>query len=203
MFLRHPDPGHTKTRLIPALGAEGAAELHRVVVEHTVAVAASLVRDAVRTWLLVDPPAAVPAVESWLGPPAGMVVLPQPPGDLGERLKSSMAAAFLAGARRVVAIGTDCPDLEARHLEAALEALEAREAVVGPAADGGYYLLGLSQPLLSVFDAIPWSSDRTLEVTRRRLAAAGARVAETPAEMGSAMASLLKERGLLPEGARV
>jgi len=96
--------------------------------------------------------------------------------DLGERLENAAAAAFLDGAKRVVIIGTDCPGLDADHLHAALRALQQAEVVLGPAADGGYYLIGLSQHHREFFEGIDWGTERVLQQTLAKARAARCRV---------------------------
>jgi hypothetical protein len=119
----------------------------------------------------VDPPGRLPAVRSWLGP--SYRLLPQAAGDLGRRLTASFEWAFGEGALRAVALGTDCLDLNADLLAEALDALASSDAVVGPAADGGYYLIGLARSLAprleTVFGDVPWSTERVKEVTLERL----------------------------------
>ncbi len=176
LFVRFPEPGRAKTRLIPALGAEGAAALYRRMATEVAAEAGRLVRTGLGHVALVEPPERVAAAGRWLGSP--WQTRAQAAGDLGARLAAAFDDAFAAGAERVVAIGTDCLDLDADLLGLALDRLADHDAVVGPATDGGYYLLGLSRPVASCFEQIPWSTSETLRVTRARLAAAGCTVAE-------------------------
>ncbi|MBE7210105.1 MAG: TIGR04282 family arsenosugar biosynthesis glycosyltransferase [Gluconacetobacter diazotrophicus] len=160
VFARFPEPGRAKTRLIPALGAAGAAALHRRLVERTlVAVRASALPFELRTT------GALPdAFRDWLGPlPAAA---DQGEGDLGARLRAAAAP------YPTLLIGTDAPDLSAAHLTHAAAILATTPAALGPAADGGYWILGLSRPCDSVFDAMPWSTDRVAAETERRLRAA-------------------------------
>ena len=94
---------------------------------------------------------------------------PQAPGDLGARLTAAFAAAFAGGARRVVAIGADAPLLGPGLVRRALRALRRRDAVIGPAADGGYYLVGLGKEVPGVFEGISWSTPSVLGETLRRI----------------------------------
>ncbi len=178
LFVRHPEPGRAKTRLIPALGAAGAAALYRRMAEAVAAQAGRLARPGLDHVALVEPPERVGEVGRWLGSP--WKVRGQVDGDLGERLAAAFHDAFTAGASRVVAIGSDCLDVDGALLGRAFDLLTAADAVVGPATDGGYYLIGLSRPVAGCFDQIPWSTTETLAVTRTRLAAAGCTVAELP-----------------------
>jgi len=176
LFVRHPEAGRAKTRLIPALGAEGAAALYRRMAAGIAAEAGRLVRPGLGHVALVEPPERVGDVGSWLGSPWSP--WPQAAGDLGVRLAAAFDDAFARGARRVVAMGTDCLDLDADLLGRAFDHLGDHDAVVGPATDGGYYLIGLTHPVAGCFEQIPWSTAETLDTTRARLAAAGCTVAE-------------------------
>ena len=89
-------------------------------------------------------------------------------------MASAFACAFARGAERALIVGTDCPDLDAPLMERALDTLDTHDAVLGPALDGGYYLLGLKGARASVFEDVPWSSPDTLAATRARLRACGA-----------------------------
>ncbi|TRW16896.1 TIGR04282 family arsenosugar biosynthesis glycosyltransferase [Glacieibacterium frigidum] len=156
LFTRWPEAGKAKTRLIPALGAAGAADLHRRLTEHTVAtVLASGLHCEVRST-----GAEVGAFEDWLG----VAAIDQGDGDLGERL--ARAAEDLP----VLLIGADCPGLTHAHLQRAADALAHAAAVIGPAEDGGYWLLGLAAPA-PVFDGIAWGGPRVFAQTVARLSA--------------------------------
>jgi rSAM/selenodomain-associated transferase 1 len=157
LFTRWPEPGKAKTRLIPALGAEGAADLHRRLTERTVAtVRAAGLRCEIRST------GADPAMfHDWLG--RDVSVIDQGEGDLGERL--ARAAADLP----VLLLGADIPGLEAYHLHAAVAALATAPAVIGPAEDGGYWLLGLAVPAPQVFADIRWGTETVFADTIARL----------------------------------
>lgn len=178
LFVRFPEAGRAKTRLIPALGADGAAALYRRMATEVAAEAGRLARLGLGHRALVEPPERVGEVGRWLGPRWQAVA--QAAGDLGARLSAAFDDAFAAGATRVVAIGTDCLDLDTDLLGLAFDHLGDHDAVVGPATDGGYYLIGLAHPVASCFEAVPWSTSETLSVTRARLAAADCTVAELP-----------------------
>ncbi|WP_448571842.1 TIGR04282 family arsenosugar biosynthesis glycosyltransferase [Trichothermofontia sp.] len=168
IFMRYPQPGRTKTRLIPVLGPEGAAQLYRGLVAQTLAQVAILQREgtiAVELWFTGG---TLAAMQAWLGPDL-YAYRSQVVGDLGERMAAAFTATFQSGSERAVLIGTDCPDLTAAHLRAALAALAAHDLVLGPAQDGGYYLIGLRQPVPALFTQIPWG---TATVAARTLAIA-------------------------------
>ena len=155
LFARYPVAGEAKTRLIPALGAEGAAALHRRLVMRTLAVMQTSGLPCA-VWTTGAPHAQFAA---WLG--HDVPLIEQGEGDLGARLERVPAPCILLGA--------DIPDLSAEHLRKAAAALEKYAAVLGPAGDGGYYLLGLSHPMPYLFQSMPWGSEHVLGETIRRL----------------------------------
>lgn len=182
IITRLPIPGHTKTRLIPALGADGAARLHAQLIAHTLAAADAFAENtAARITVWVDAPADEAAAV--LG--THRTLAQQPAGDLGARMTAAFDAAFADGAGSAVAIGSDCPRLDASVLAAAFRELETADAVIGPAADGGYYLIGFTADAWgrareTVFSVIPWSGPTTAEVQREKLATAGLTIAGLP-----------------------
>lgn len=155
LFARYPVPGQAKTRLIPALGVDGAARLHRVLVERTIAT----IRASGLPFAVHCTGAPLADFAGWLGEDVALV--DQGEGDLGARLARVAAPAILLGA--------DVPDLLPKHLVAAAAALEAGDMVIGPAADGGYYLLGYRQPVPFLFAAMPWGTSAVLAETLARL----------------------------------
>ena len=160
IFTRYPTPGAAKTRLIPALGPDGAAALHRRLTERTLAVArAADVR--FELWTTGADPAAF---QDWLG---DVRVRQQPEGDLGQRLLAAAAP------YPVIFIGTDAPDLMPAHLRAAADAVGTGRAVIGAAEDGGYWLLGLPAAVPGVSDGIAWSTATVFADTLGRLRDAG------------------------------
>jgi uncharacterized protein len=173
VLLRSPRAGQVKTRLAAAVGPEGAARAYARMSRE--------VLDAVRTWdrpgvrrvALVTPPEAVVSMADELAP--ALEPEAQVEGDLGARLSAAFGAAFAGGAARVVAVGTDCPALRPRHLDAAFAALGAVDAVLGPARDGGYWLVGLARPTPDAFRDVPWGRPSVLAVTLGRLAEAARR----------------------------
>jgi uncharacterized protein len=168
IFTRYPQPGKAKTRLISALGAEGAATLQRQMTEHTLAQVTALqaiVPVSVEIWYADGDAEHQQAqqLESWLG--QQWVYRPQLGNNLGDRLINATQAAFESGMQHVVTIGTDCPDLNAARLQQAFQLLDQHDLVLGPAADGGYYLIGLKQFTPALFQNITWSSEVVLQQT--------------------------------------
>jgi rSAM/selenodomain-associated transferase 1 len=192
VFVRAPVRGTVKTRLAASLGADAALRIYRRLAEHTLREAAALADDGVRVRVHHTPADAGDAVRGWLG--AGPVYLPQAEGDLGARMQDAFARAFAAGAERVVIVGSDLPALSAALLRRAFHLLDVHPAVIGPARDGGYYLLGLARPVTGIFEGIAWSTPDVLAATLDRFRAAGIEplMLETLADVD--------EAGDLPEG---
>jgi rSAM/selenodomain-associated transferase 1 len=172
VFLKAPRPGHAKTRLAASVGSRSALELHRAFAGDLLEWLADL--RGVERRVVFDPPDGleecarlVPATRQ-----KRFLWEPQARGGLGNRLSASFSGAFREGARRVIAIGADAPLLGPRILRRALAMLARRDAVVGPAWDGGYYLLGLRRDSPRLFEGIPWSTAGVLEATLRRIDAA-------------------------------
>ena len=174
IFVRAPVAGRVKTRLAAEIGAEAALRVYRRLAEHAVAEARALGDDAA-VRIHFTPADEGDAVRAWLG--GGAEYLPQAEGDLGERMRAAFQAAFDAGFRRVVIIGSDLPGLSRSMLRDAFARLDASGAVLGPARDGGYYLLGMREMIGGIFEGVPWSTPGVLDATLARLRAAGASVA--------------------------
>ncbi|WP_370182722.1 TIGR04282 family arsenosugar biosynthesis glycosyltransferase [Alteriqipengyuania sp.] len=159
IFVRWPEPGKAKTRLIPALGAEGAAALYRKLLEMTVREA----RISGLPFHLRVTGAEPARFREWLG--ADIDVRDQGGGDLGEKLARVPTPGIM--------IGSDCPGLTAQLLRDASNALSTHAAVIGPADDGGYWLLGLAEPMPDLFTEMAWSTPAVFPETLRRLKALG------------------------------
>ena len=159
IFARLPVPGQVKTRLVPALGEEGAARLYARLLALTVEVA----RESGLDFELRVTGGEVGAFQGLFGD--DVPVVDQGDGDLGARMARVEAPALL--------IGSDCPGITAPLLRAAAGALEDRRVVLGPANDGGYYLIGYREPVPFLFEDMEWSTPRVLPETLARLAARG------------------------------
>jgi hypothetical protein len=171
VFTRWPEPGTAKTRLMPALGAGGAAALQRSMTEHALArlerLAAMVeVRHAGGDEALL---------RTWLG--GGWAYAPQGGGDIGARMQRAVAGAFAAGVGAVVLVGTDCPEVGAGDVNDAFAALERADAVFGPARDGGYWLVGLRRSARDaarvLFTGLPWGAPEVLRASLEAAARAG------------------------------
>jgi hypothetical protein len=164
IFTRYPEPGRSKTRLIPALGREGAADLQRRMAEHTVLWAKRLAQAGDVSLEIRFEGGTEAEMRNWLGPEIRFSA--QGAGDIGERMELSFSEAFRDGMERVMIAGTDIPGLNEASAERALAALRSRDVVLGPARDGGYYLIALKRPAPGLFRGIPWGTDRALQRTQ-------------------------------------
>ena len=162
VFARAPVPGETKTRLIPSLGADGAAALHARLVEHTLATANAA---GVGPVTLHCAPDCNHDFFRACAQKYGVTLISQAHGDLGAR----MHAVFVARAGALL-VGTDCPSISIDHLRACATVLrEGADAVFLPAEDGGYGLVGLARATPEIFSDMVWSTDTVMEETRDRL----------------------------------
>jgi hypothetical protein len=173
IFTRYPETGTTKTRLIPLLGAKGAAELHRKMTEHTLAKLKRLSTSHELTIEICYDGGDKYLMKNWLGP--DLDYQPQGIGHLGLRMKRSFEVAFGSGADAAVLIGTDIPDITDTVIQKAFDTLKQKNMAIGPAKDGGYYLIGLQSSSLSsamdkLFSGITWGRrdvlDKTLDVAK-------------------------------------
>ncbi|WP_294007700.1 TIGR04282 family arsenosugar biosynthesis glycosyltransferase [Sphingomonas sp.] len=168
ILAKAPVPGRVKTRLIPALGGAGAARLAQRMLADTVA-------HALAAGLATPELCATPHPDdcAWAGHlPAGVRLADQGPGDLGQRLAAA-AKRVIDGGERILLIGTDCPELDGKRLGEAAAHLESHDAMIHPARDGGYVLLGLARTDPSLFGDIAWSTDTVAATTIARIEALG------------------------------
>ncbi len=163
IFTRYPEPGKTKTRLIPALGAEGAANLQFQMTETTIIKANKLSN---MMSLLVEIRFAggnFQLMKNWLG--SDLKYQEQGTGNLGERITRAFESAFNQGMKYVVIIGTDCPSLTPGMMLQAFAKLTQSDVIIGPATDGGYYLIGLKKIIPELFQGINWGTSVVLSQT--------------------------------------
>lgn len=174
IFAKAPEPGRVKTRLIPALGALGAANLAREMLEHTLTAARDAACGPVE---LCMSPAPNDAAWSTTTLPESIACSEQGTGDLGARMARAAQRA-LAHNERVILIGTDCVELSASLLRDAAAGLDSADAFMHPTADGGYALLALQRFSSSLFADIHWSTPTVAHVTRQRIHALGWKLRE-------------------------
>lgn len=161
IFAKQPQPGRVKTRLCPPLTLDQAAELYRCCLKETVHLAtrgdwSTVLFFQGQRRFFKDTFADVPLAE-------------QIGADLGERLAQAFASRFAGGAQQVVIIGSDSPDLPVSLIRQAFAGLTHHDAVLAPADDGGYVLVGLRRPVPGLFEQIPWSTGEVLAATRKRM----------------------------------
>ncbi len=166
VFARVPKLGQNKTRLIPALGAEKATQVYQYLAKQTLAAVRQLASQGKCRVTVQFTGGTLGEIQAEFGD--DLEYCEQQGAALGERLKHATSVAFKGGAQRVVVIGTDCPSLTSGDLERAFDELERHDVVLGPALDGGYYLIGLTrdQPLL--FEKVDWSTALVFEQTVQR-----------------------------------
>lgn len=166
LFTRYPEPGRTKTRLIPALGEEQAAALQKRMTEEILTQVAAAARSRMATVQIHHEGGDEGRIQKWLGNEFSCVR--QAEGDLGEKMHQAILGAFARDCKRVVVLGTDCPALTPALVSQALDALRHCDLVLGPARDGGYYCIGLSRDLPHLFTNMPWGTERVLAQTLSR-----------------------------------
>jgi rSAM/selenodomain-associated transferase 1 len=176
LFAKWPRPGMVKTRLAAAVGRERAARIARAFLLDTLDRLAAV---PVRRVVAYDPDDAHLDFAALLSGRFGL--RPQGNGDLGVRLKRFLTSEIAGGADSVVVVGADSPTLPVEYVERAFVELEQADVVLGPATDGGYYLLGCGRRLPPVFDGVLWGGSRVLADTVARRPADGWRLAVLPA----------------------
>lgn len=159
IFVKPPRPGLVKTRVAATAGLERATAIYAELVSRLLRELAPLTAVQLR----YAPDDALGEIQPWLL--SAWKACPQSAGDLGERLNNAFEEAFAEGMTRVVIIGSDCPELARRDIVEAWSALAEGDLVLGPAADGGYWLVGLRKPVPALFQGIPWSTGKVLADT--------------------------------------
>jgi rSAM/selenodomain-associated transferase 1 len=191
VIAKEPVAGQVKTRLAPAFGDRGAATLAAAMLADTIA---AVRRVPAEPWLCYAPAEAGDRMAR-LAP--GFRLLPQAGGDLGDRLAACMAALLATGASRALIVGADTPHVPAERYEAAFDLLDDADVVLGPAEDGGYYLIAATVPDPELFVGVPMGTGEVLRVTLERAAGRARRVhllatmrdLDRPADLHAAVAS--------------
>jgi len=169
VFAKTPKPGKVKTRLLAAVSADVAAALHAACIEDTLRLARKMRVCDVFVFAAGGTSYFLRLVKKQ-GSGARMQVLPQRGTDLGARMENALRKCFAMGYRKVVVIGTDTPWMGVERVRRAFAVLKEKDVVIGPAEDGGYYLLGMRKMVAEIFRGIPWSTERVLELTVRAVA---------------------------------
>ena len=165
IFTRYPEAGKAKTRLIPALGAEGAATLQRQMTEYVIGISREAINQVSGTISIEVHFAGgnQQLMAKWLG--NDIIYRLQSEGDIGLRMSFAFQTAFNQQNNRIVIIGSDCPQLNSQLIIQAFDALSQNDLVLGPATDGGYYLIGLRRFIPELFTGISWSTSEVLQQT--------------------------------------
>lgn len=205
VMAKEPRPGQSKTRLAAEIGVERAAQFAEALLLDTLELAQGSTHPVLVAYAPADArawfEARAPTVARW----------PQPGGDLGDRMLAAGREAQRRGASRWLIIGMDSPQMPAALFDEALAALEHSDVCIGPARDGGYYLIGMRSPEPELFRDVPWSTPEVLKVTLERCEAAGLAVTVLNAELDvddgdslQRLESVLKERpGAAPRTRRL
>lgn len=167
IFTKYPVPGRVKTRLVPVLGSDASAKLHRILTELTINKAVSAKKSSdfdIETHFCESPHRLM---RQWLGP--SFRYRRQIEGDLGEKMLYAFKCAFDEGCKKVVLIGTDIPGLTPHILAQAFQDLDDHDAVIGPATDGGYYLIGTVGFYPALFQNISWGAFDVFDQTIYKL----------------------------------
>lgn len=207
VFAKYPQPGGVKTRLSPPLSPQDAADLYR-----------AFLLDAIQSYLTLPAPIEVviylgsetdiPAMEQLLADSGcgGLPIRAQRGAGLGERLEHALAEAFREGIARACVVGTDHPTLPLRLLLQGFVGLAAAQAVVGPATDGGYYLIGMNRMISELLRGMPYSTERLLEQTLLATEIHHVPLQQLPpwydVDDAESLAQLYADRALLPPGSR-
>lgn len=172
LFVKNPIAGRTKTRLAASVGHDKALDMYQMLLDYTRSQTDALV--GVKRLLMYSE--AIMKADGWSDD--GYQKMVQQGEGLGERMTNAFANAFSDGGTKVIIIGSDCPGITTQILEKAFRALATSEVVIGPALDGGYYLLGMNAYYPDLFMNINWSTERVAEQTRERAATQGLGVTE-------------------------
>lgn len=180
IFGKAPIPGQVKTRLCPPLTADEAATLQGSLVLDVVERARAAAKSAQYDMVFACSPSREHVFFKVLEDRQGLRLLDQVGDDLGARMHQAFQELFDRGYRQVVIVGTDVPTLPGSTFAAAFRALKDHDLVLGPALDGGYYLIGLKRPTPDLFAGIPWSTDQVAALTRKKAEGLGLTTALLP-----------------------
>lgn len=175
VFSKAPIPGHAKTRLIPAMGAEQAALLHAALAERAIVTAQ---KSGAADVELCCTPNSDESFFQYCAEDFDVTLSEQGEGDLGERMLRALTQT-LEDVEKAIIIGADCPALTPKHIEAAARALDDADVVLMPAEDGGYVLIGVTHTHANMFDGIHWGTSTVLAEQRQNLSACGLTLVET------------------------
>jgi len=165
-FVKYPEKGKVKSRLAAVIGDDSAVSVYK----NLVAQMLSTVKEgSFPLYICFFPKNAQKPIKNWLG--REYRYIPQHGKDLGERMRNGFINGFAMGYKRVVLIGSDIPDLPMKYIEEGFKSLKEMDAVIGPAYDGGYYLIGFNQSTFSpqVFEGMAWGTENVFDETMKKL----------------------------------
>jgi len=166
VFLKFPEPGKVKTRLAKDVGEERAATIYsniaKTIVENVVD------HDSYKTAIYYDPPGKEEEIQQWIGNQT-LQYYAQKGNFLGDKISNAFEEVFINGSEYAVIIGSDCVDVSSDTIKEALTLLNENDVVLGPANDGGYYLLGLNKHRTEIFQDIDWSTEQVLNQTIEKI----------------------------------
>ena len=165
LFAKYPEIGRVKTRLARGLGNEKSVQFYRQILKDIIHQTFPT-QSQYQNVLCYDPPERGKEFKKSF--PDFFAYWPQASGNLGERMVAAFQKSFQAGAKKTVIIGSDCPELKEAALNEAFQLLETKDLVLGPARDGGYYLIGTREPFPLLFQEIPWSTSGVFQETLKR-----------------------------------
>ena len=173
VFVRKPEKGKVKTRLAASIGEDAALEIYVRLLEHTKSVTDSVAAD--KFIFYAD---EISLTDMWQG--QGYHKLQQENGDLGVRMQAAFMKLFAKGYEQLLIIGSDCPELSKEHIENGFSFLQNVDVVIGPAADGGYYLLGLKRMYPELFLNKQWSTGSVFAYTMETVSSLNLKVKKLP-----------------------
>lgn len=178
VFARYPENGKVKTRLGKTLGNDFAARLYELMAGHIFKVCHSLPKEEYDIHLFYENKDKSSSFEKWA--PSDFAFTLQTGNDLGERMRNAFQILFNKRYKKVIIIGTDCPQINVNLIVKAFDELSQNDLVIGPSNDGGYYLLGMNDFHSFLFDDIRWSSDEVFRKTERKAVEKGLRLSVMP-----------------------
>ena len=166
LFVKNPERGKVKSRLATTIGDDSAVSVYKNIVDRMLS---TLKQGTFPLYICFSPKNAQKPVKNWLG--REYRYIPQNGKDLGERMRNGFIDGFAMGHKRVVLMGSDIPDLPMKYIVEAFKSLKAMDAVIGPAYDGGYYLIGFKDKTFSpqVFEGIAWGTQNVFDETLKKL----------------------------------
>ncbi len=200
VMTRYPEEGRCKKRLMEYLGRKGATKLHRQLVGKTMETCTRFSSNSSVALVVFYSGGNRRLMEAWLGKDVPFV--PQTGTDLGLRMFNALRWAFEQGFKKAVIVGTDCPMLTDIHLTESFRMLEEKDVVIGPALDGGYYLIGMKGAWPELFMDVKWGCNTVFEITMERVKGLGLKGAfldrlpdvDRPEDLGFLQGRFLKQK---------